>query len=51
MKKNNDTIHTLLDFAQEYQMNSVKGNRDFLHIEAFIIHVYVIYHNNTKLKV
>jgi replication factor C subunit 3/5 len=44
--KDIDLIYSIIDSAQEYQMNSVKGNRDFLHIESFILHVFYIYHNN-----
>ena len=39
-------IHEIVELASKFQENSIKGNRDFFHIEAFLINIYYLHHNN-----
>ena len=45
-KKNYPHINMfeIIENAAKYQENSIKGNREFFHIEAFIIKVYYLHH-------
>jgi len=37
-------IFELVSYAAKYQENSIKGNREFFHLEAFIIKLYYLHH-------
>ena len=36
-------IHSMINSAAHYQTNMIKGNRDIIHLEAYLIHLYTLY--------